>query len=73
MLFRSAAARPASRADLVGGGHGGVEGRELAHHALVLVLLVGVHGLRMLAQVVKARKLLAAVAGERSLARVFSR
>lgn len=42
---------------LGGGGHGGVERGELAHHAFVLVLLVGMHGLGMLAQIVETRKL----------------
>ena len=66
------------------GGHARVEGCELAHHALVLVLdegvsgdggesvqegggrhlLVGVHGLGVLAEVVEAGELLAAVAGK---------
>ena len=43
---------------LGGGGHVGVEGGELLHHALVLVLLVGVDGLGVLAEVVEAGKLL---------------
>ena len=43
---------------LGGGGHAGVEGGELLHHALVLLLLVGVDGLCMLAEVVEAGKLL---------------
>ena len=58
---------------LVGGGHTGVEGGEVAHHALVLVLLVGVDGLGMLAEVVEARELLSTMAGERTLAGVFSK
>lgn len=58
-------------ADLVGGGHGGVERGEVAHHALVLLLLVRVHRLRVLPQVVEPRELLPAVAGERALAGVF--
>lgn len=57
---------------LVGGGHGSVEGGEVAHHALVLLLLVGVDGLGMLAEVVEARELLAAMAGEGALAGMFS-
>lgn len=44
---------------------------EVAHHGLVLVLFVGVHGLSMLAEVVEARKLFGTVAGERALAGVF--
>lgn len=48
-----------------------MEGGELVHHALVLLLLVGVDGLCMLAKVVETRKLLAAVASEGPLAGVF--
>ena len=36
------------------GGHAGVERGELVHHALVLLLLVGVDGLGVLAEVVEA-------------------
>ncbi len=61
----------AGAAALRGCGHGSVEGGELLHHALVLVLLVGVDGLGMLAEVVEAGELLAAVAGEGALAGVF--
>lgn len=57
---------------LVRRGHGRVQRREVAHHLLVEVLLVGVDGLRVLAQVVEPGELLAAVAGERPLAGVFS-
>ena len=49
-----------------------MEGGELLHHALVLVLLVRVYGLSMLAKVVEARELLRAVAGERPLAGMLS-
>jgi hypothetical protein len=45
-----------------------MERRELVHHALVLLDLIGVNGLRVLAKVVKAGELLATVAGERPLA-----
>lgn len=45
-------------AGLVGGGHGGMEGGQLAHHPLVLVLLICMDGLGMLAQIVEAGKLL---------------
>ena len=55
-----------------GGGHVCVEGGELLHHALVLVLLVCVDGLGMLAEVVEAGELLGAVAGEWPLAGVLS-
>lgn len=36
------------RARLGGGGHGGMEGGELAHHALVLVLFIGMDCLSVL-------------------------
>jgi hypothetical protein len=61
----------ATRAALGDGGHGGVEAGELLHHVLVLLLLVRVDRLRMLAEVVEARELLAAVAAEGAFARVF--
>ena len=57
---------------LGGGGHVGVEGGELLHHPLVLVLLVCVDGLGMLAEVVEAGELLRAVAGEWPLAGMLS-
>jgi hypothetical protein len=57
---------------LVRSGHGGMEGAEIAHHTLILVLLVGVHGLGVLPQIVEAGELLAAVAGEGPFAGVFS-
>ena len=60
------------RGGLVGGGHGGVEGSQLTHHEFVLVLLVCVDSLRVLTKVVETRELLAAVAGEGTLAGVFS-
>jgi hypothetical protein len=56
---------------LVGGGHGGVQGRELAHHTLIGVLLIGVHSLSMLAQIVETRELLSTMAGERTFAGVL--
>ena len=65
------AALAAGLAGLVGGGHGCVEGGEVAHHALVLLLLVGVDGLCMLAEVVEAGELLGAVAGKGAFAGVF--
>ena len=46
--------------------------RQIAHHLFVLVLFVRVHGLGVLAQVVEARELFAAVAGEGAFACVFS-
>lgn len=68
---RGLAPFPARLAGLVGCGHGGVERGEVAHHALVLLLLVGVHGLRMLAQVVEAGELLGAMASKGAFAGVF--
>ena len=65
------AALSAGRTTLCSCGHGRVERRELLHHALVLLLLVGVDGLCMLAEVVEARELLAAVAGEGAFTGVF--
>jgi hypothetical protein len=59
-------------ADLVCGSHGCMERGELAHHALVLLSLVGVDGLGVLAEVVEAGELLVAVAGERALAGVLA-
>jgi hypothetical protein len=56
---------------LVGGSHCGMQGRELAHHALVGVLLIGVNGLGMLAKVVEARKLLSTMTSERTFAGMF--
>lgn len=62
---------PARVGRLVRGGHRGVKSSELTHHVFVLILLIGVHGLRMLAQIVEARELLATVTGEGPLARVL--
>ena len=58
-------------ANLVCGSHGSVERSKMAHHGLVLLLLVGVDGLSMLPEVVKAGELLATMATKRALARVF--
>lgn len=66
------ASLPARVRGLVGRGHGRVQRGELAHHLLVRLLLVRVHGLRVLPQVVEARELLPTVARERALAGVFS-
>jgi hypothetical protein len=46
---------------LGGGGNGGVERRKLTHHQLIVVGALGVHGLRVLAEVVEPGELLAAV------------
>ena len=48
-----------------------MESGEFLHHALVEVLLVGVDGLGMLAEIVEAGELLATVAAERPLAGVL--
>jgi hypothetical protein len=56
---------------LVRGCHVRVEGLVRVHHPRVLVLLVGVDGLGVLAEVVETRELLAAMAIERTLAGVF--
>ena len=56
---------------LVRGGHGGMQGGELAHHTLVRVLLVGMDRLGMLAEIVETRELLSTMAGERTLAGVL--
>ena len=69
---RCVATLASSDAALRCGGHRGMEGRELLHHPLVLVLLVGVDRLCMLAQVVQARELLPAVTGEWSFPSMFS-
>jgi hypothetical protein len=58
-------------AKLVGSGHGGMERSEVAHHALVVVLLVCMNSLCMLTKVVEAGKLLAAMAGEWAFSSVF--
>jgi hypothetical protein len=57
---------------LVGGSHGGVQRRQLAHHALVGLLLVSVNGLCMLAEIVETRELLSAMTSERTFAGVLS-
>jgi hypothetical protein len=56
---------------LVRGGHGGMQGGELAHHTLVRVLLVGMDCLGMLAQIVETRELLSTMTGERTFAGVL--
>ena len=51
--------------------HGGVEGREVAHHALVLSLLVCMDGLGMLTEVDRTRKLFPTVTGGVAFSSVF--
>lgn len=53
------------------GGHGSMEGGELMHHALVLLLLIGMHGLSVLTKVVESRELFATVASERTFSGMF--
>jgi hypothetical protein len=53
---------------LVGGSHRCMQRRELAHHALVGLLLVCVNRLRMLTKIVEARELLSAMTSERTFA-----
>lgn len=55
----------------VRGGHGGVQGRELAHHTLVGILFVGMHCLGMLTEIVETRELFSTMAGERTFAGVL--
>jgi hypothetical protein len=60
--------------DLTGficGSHGSMKRGKFAHHALILFLLISVNSLSVLAEIVEARKLLAAVASKRTLASVF--
>jgi len=45
---------------------------KITHHAFILLLFVGMNSLCMLTEVVKARKLLGAVASKGALASVFS-
>jgi hypothetical protein len=49
-----------------------VKRSEVTHHLFILILLISVNGLRVLTQVVKTRKLLPAMARERTLSSVFS-
>lgn len=49
-----------------------MQAREVARHALVLLLLVCMDGLRVLAKVVEPGELLTAVAREGALASVFA-
>ncbi len=48
-----------------------MQGRELAHHALIGLLLVSMHGLGMLAEIVETRELLSTMAGERTFTSVL--
>jgi hypothetical protein len=57
---------------LVSGGHGGVEGGEVAHHALVLFLLVGMNGLSMLTKIIESGELFVTMAAEGTFAGMFT-
>jgi hypothetical protein len=57
---------------LVGCSHSGVERRELSHHTLIGILLIGVHSLSMLTKIVETRELFSAMASERTFTRMFS-
>lgn len=56
----------------VSSGHRGVQRGEIAHHTLVLVLLVGMNSLCVLTEIVKARELFSTMTGEWTFASVFS-
>ena len=56
---------------LVRSGHGGMQRRQLAHHTLVGILLVGMDCLGMLAQIVETRELLSTMTSERTFAGVL--
>jgi len=45
---------------------------KITHHAFILILFISMNSLCMLTEVVKARKLLGAVASKGALASVFS-
>lgn len=65
---------PAARlAAFSSSGHRSVHGGEVAHHRLILLLLVRVHRLRVLAKIVQARELLSTMTRERPFARMFSK
>jgi hypothetical protein len=57
--------------NLVGCGHGCMEGGELAHHPLIVVLLICMHCLSMLAQIIEAGELFRAMASKGAFASVF--
>jgi hypothetical protein len=46
--------------------------RELSHHALIGILLIGMDGLSMLTKIVETRELLSAMASERTFTSMFS-
>jgi hypothetical protein len=45
--------------------------RKFLHHLLILLLLVGMHGLRMLSEIIEPRKLLGTMAGKGAFAGMF--
>lgn len=56
---------------LVCGSHCGMKGSKIAHHALILVLLIGMYGLRMLTKIVETRELFTTVTCERTFTSVL--
>ena len=58
-------------AGLVGSGHGRMQGRELTHHTLVGLLLIGMDSLGMLAEIVETREPLSTMIGEKTFADVW--
>jgi hypothetical protein len=56
---------------LIGSGHSSMKRGEVAHHLLILLLLISMDGLSMLAQVIQTRELLATVAREGTFTSVF--
>ena len=57
--------------DSVGSRHGRMKRRQVAHHAFIFLLLVGMHCLSMLTEVVQTRKLLRTVARKGPFASMF--
>jgi hypothetical protein len=51
--------------------HCSVQRGKIAHHALVLLLFICMHGLSMLTQIIQTRELFPAVTTERAFTRVF--
>lgn len=68
---RVSATFTAGLAALGRGGHRCMKGREFMHHALILVLFIGMNGLSMLTEIIKTRKLLATMASEGTLPSMF--
>lgn len=60
-----------TRGGLSSGRHSGMQRGKVAHHLLVLILLIGMDSLSVLTQVIKPRELLATMTSERAFASVF--